>query len=195
VENIRQSQQILNRCGIQSIDGSPDESHYAFHGPVENVSSLIAMCISILVRRGQTVSFAESFTGGMLSDLWHGEMDCRRALRGTVAVSGEDASWSIVGISEIFLGNFGCCSREVAAAMANGVRDAFASDFSLAIAGNNFDGRGVRSAYLVIRTPTREVVQSLNFDANHASGRTLMRETACYASCKILLQVLFEETA
>ena len=187
-KNIYPSQEILDRCGIVSIDGSPDEAHYSFQGSGNGgISSLIAMAVSILLRRGQSISFAESFTGGMLSDLWHGEGDVGRVLLGTVVISGVNASWSALEISEIFLGNFGQCSGEVAVAMANGVREVFLSDFSIAIAG----GCG-RMAYVSIRTPTRKIVQRVDL-SQASSSRELMRERACYAACKIFFQVLFEE--
>jgi nicotinamide mononucleotide (NMN) deamidase PncC len=180
----------LDSCGIVSIDGSPDEARYSFQGGGSgDVFSLIAMAVSILLRRGQTISFAESVTGGMFSDLWHGEADVGRVLRGTVVVSGDESVWSILCISEIFLGNFGHCSREVAIAMADGIRKLLNSDFSIAIAAKDCSDRAV---YLSIRTPTREIVQRI--DLSHATAnRELMRERACYAACKIFLQVLFEE--
>jgi nicotinamide mononucleotide (NMN) deamidase PncC len=147
------------------------------------------MAISILLRRKQSIAFAESFTGGMLSDLWHGEVDVAGTLRGAIVIAGGEAAWESIGISEVFLCNFGHCSREVAVAMADGVRKMFSSDFSIAIAAKGCDDRAV---YLAVRTPTREIVQRIGLSQS-ASNRALMREKACYAACKIFLQILFEE--
>ncbi|MDR2664259.1 MAG: CinA family protein [Puniceicoccales bacterium] len=183
----------MDRSGIRAIDGSPDGARYTFQGGAgENVASLIAMCVAILLRRGQTVAFAEALTGGMLANLWHGEADVDRALDGGLVIGGERSFWPLLGISDVFLENFGPHSREVALAVANGVRELLDSDFSIAVAGTpaGWPARGDGAFWLAIRTPTREIIQRIDLTAN---GRDILRERACYAACKIFLQVLFEE--
>jgi nicotinamide mononucleotide (NMN) deamidase PncC len=184
----------MDRGGIGAIDGSPDRAHYTFQGGAgENVASLVAMGVAILLRRGQTVAFAETLTGGMLSNLWHGEAEVDRILNGALVFSSVESSlWPLLGVTGVFLENFGISSREVALAAAEGVRELMRSDFSIAMGGmtDRRLARGDCAFWLAIRTPTRKIVQRI--DAS-ATGRDLLRERACYAACKVFLQVLFEE--
>ncbi|MDR0678785.1 MAG: CinA family protein [Puniceicoccales bacterium] len=183
----------MNQGGIRAIDGSPDGAHYTFQGGAgENVASLVAMCVAILLRRGQTVAFVEVLTGGMLSNLWHCEADVDRILDGTLVISGGETLWPLLGITEVFLENFGASSREVALAIAEGIRELTGSNFSIAVGGvaDRRFARGNCTFWLAVRTPIRKIVQKIDVDA---TGRDLLRERACYAVCKIFLQILFEE--
>jgi nicotinamide-nucleotide amidase len=189
----------MDPSSVHAIDGSPDESHYAFQGREggEDVHSLISLCQAVLRRRRQTIAFAESVSGGMLADLWSGEPDGGQVFFGGVVATGGRALVELLDIPEVFLQNFSAASREVAQAMAAGLWRRLDVDFTVALAGVAERGHGspARPAglvWLAIRTPTREIVQRLDF-SSCAAQRHLIRERACYAACKIFLQVLFEE--
>jgi PncC family amidohydrolase len=184
---------------VRSIDGSPDESHYSFR-PREDggdVCALIQLAFSILLRRQQTLAFAESLTGGMLADLWVNEPGVSAVFSGALVAYGDRAKIDLLEIPEIFLQNFGAVSGEVAQAMAEGAWRKFGSDFSVALTGIAGPAGGspslpVGTVWLGIRTPTRSLVQRLDF-SGYATQRNLIREKACYAARKIFVQVLFEE--
>ncbi|MDR3316764.1 MAG: CinA family protein [Puniceicoccales bacterium] len=185
--------------GVHAVDGSLDESHYAFQGRDcgTDIYSLISLCHSILRRRKQTVAIAEAVTGGMLSNLWSNEPDIATVFSGSVVVWGEKAMASLLDIPEIFLQNFNWASREVAGAMAQGLRRRLFSDFSIAVVGigsraGSSPSQPVGLVWVAIHTPTREIVQRLDF-SSYATQRNLIYERACYAVCKIFLQVIFEE--
>jgi nicotinamide-nucleotide amidase len=182
---------------VRSIDGSPDESHYQFRGRESDVYSLIQLASSLLLRRRQTVSFAESLTGGMLASLWVNEPGISEVFLGSLVAYADSTKETFLEIPEVFLQNFGPVSAEVAQAMAEGAWRRFNSDFSIALTGIAGPGGGTPSkpvglVWLGIRTPTRSIVQHLDF-FDYAAQRNLIREKACYAAMKVFVQILFEE--
>jgi nicotinamide-nucleotide amidase len=183
----------MDFSGVGSIDWLPDESHYVFQGREggEDVHSLITLCYASLRRRNQYIAFVETLTGGMLSDMWSGEGDLSRFFLGSTVAFGDRALVELLGISEIFLQNFGIVSRETALAMADGLWQRLGADFVVAVAGD-LESHSSGMVWLAIRTPSRKIVQRLDF-SSCATQRNLVRERACYGAVKILLQVLFEE--
>jgi PncC family amidohydrolase len=189
----------MDAGSIRSIDGSPDDSHYVFQSSDGDVYSLISMAVAILRRRRQTIAFAESVTGGMLADLWVGEPGVSDVFPGGVVAYGDRAKEIFLEIPDVYLQNFGAVSREVALAMAEGVQQSLATHFAIALTGIAGPGGGsssrpVGTVWIAIRTPTRRILQKISL-TDYAGQRNLLREKACYAACKIFIQVLFEEEA
>ncbi|MDR2030616.1 MAG: CinA family protein [Puniceicoccales bacterium] len=187
----------MDQNSIHSIDGSPDDSRYVFQNDDGNIYSLIAMAVAILRRRRQTIAFAESVTGGMLADLWVNEPDVSEVFLGGIVAYGEQAKEVFLEIPSVFLQNFGAVSREVALAMADGVRQRLDVNFSIALTGLAGPRGGspslpIGTVWIAICTPSRKVLQKV-FLSDNARQRNLIREKACYAACKIFIQVLFEE--
>ncbi|MDR3117623.1 MAG: nicotinamide-nucleotide amidohydrolase family protein [Puniceicoccales bacterium] len=187
----------MDAGAIRSIDGSPDDSHYVFQASEGNVHSLISLAVDILRRRRQSISFAESVTGGMLADLWVAEPGVSDVFPGAVVAYGDLAKETFLAIPKVYLQNFGAVSREVALAMAEEVRQRLATDFSIALTGIAGPGGGssawpIGTIWVAMRTPTRKILQKVFFP-DYAGQRNLIREKACYAACKIFIQVLFEE--
>jgi len=88
-----------------------------------------------LASKHKTLAVAESCTGGLLAHrLTNIPGSSRYFLGGVVAYSNE-VKIKELGVSEQTLKNFGAVSEQVALEMAQGIRDRFHSDYSLAVTG------------------------------------------------------------
>ncbi|MDR2576713.1 MAG: CinA family protein [Puniceicoccales bacterium] len=184
-------------AGVNAIDGSFTEAHYAFQGGREDIYSLISMSCAILRRRRQLIAIAESMTGGMLANLWFNEPDVASVFAGATITVGEKSLSTLLDVPEVLLENFTIASGEVARAMVEGIGSRLGSHFSIGIVGvdsryHSSASQPVGLVWVAFKTPTRLLVQRLDF-SSYAYQRTLISERACYAACKIFLQILFEE--
>ncbi len=93
-----------------------------------------ALC-QLLEANGQTLSLAESCTGGLVSELLTAHAGASAVFRGGAVVYANDAKISLLGVPAELIARFGAVSAEVARAMADGARRAFASDYALALTG------------------------------------------------------------
>ena len=98
--------------------------------------------VGALARLGLTVSTAESCTGGLIASAFVDNPGASRVfLGGTVAYT-EEIKTRRLGVSPALIGAFGVVSTEVAAAMAEGAREAFGSDLAVSTTGVAGPGGG-----------------------------------------------------
>ncbi len=89
----------------------------------------------LLVERGLKIAVAESCTGGLICDrITNVSGSSRYFERGVVAYSNE-AKVQILGVPEELIKNYGAVSREVAEAMAEGVRKISGADIGISTTG------------------------------------------------------------
>jgi nicotinamide-nucleotide amidase len=93
-----------------------------------------AVC-QLLAEKGQTLSLAESCTGGLVSELITAHSGASAVFRGSAVTYANDAKIALLGVPAVLLARFGAVSAEVARAMAEGARAAFNSDYALALTG------------------------------------------------------------
>ncbi|GAA0355367.1 CinA family protein [Microbispora corallina] len=116
-----------------------------------------AQVLSLLVRRGATVSVAESLTGGLIGATMTGPMGASAAFRGGVIAYATDLKASLLDVPSDLLDREGAVHPEVAAAMARGVRALTKSDYGLAVTGvagpDPQDGRPVGTVHVALCGP------------------------------------------
>ena len=83
----------------------------------------------------ETISVAESCTGGHLSELITSIPGCSRYYNGSVTSYSNDVKINVLGVNPEIISNFGAVSRECAEAMARGVANLMDSDYSIATTG------------------------------------------------------------
>lgn len=97
--------------------------------------SLPEVVLSLLMERGQTLTTAESCTGGMLSALLTDISGASRVFVGGVVSYSNEVKASMLDVPEALLIAHGAVSAEVACAMASGARHRLGSDYALSITG------------------------------------------------------------
>jgi len=98
----------------------------------ENLESFLA---DELIRRGKTIAFAESCTGGFLSHIFTTMPGSSSYLKGSVIAYSNEVKIKALNVSEEYLNNLGAVSKEVVEQMAANVRSLYSTDYSIAVSG------------------------------------------------------------
>ena len=107
-------------------------SQFIFGENDENLSSVL---IKELLKRKETVVFAESCTGGLLSSTITSTPGSSRVFKGTIISYSDELKQSLLKVPNKILKEYGAVSSEVAEIMAINVREKLNSDWSIAISG------------------------------------------------------------
>jgi nicotinamide-nucleotide amidase len=114
----------------------PENYFTAEDVPLEHV------VVDLLTRMGQTVSAAESCTGGCVAHRLTNISGASNVLNRSFITYANDAKTELLGVPEALLSTHGAVSREVAAAMATGCLAVSKADHALALTGIAGPGGG-----------------------------------------------------
>ena len=94
-----------------------------------------ARLADLLREREKTIAVAETFTGGMVSDIITNMPGASRYFLGGIVTYSDRSKVSSLGVKESTLRVNGAVSEHTASEMALGVREHFGSDYGIAITG------------------------------------------------------------
>jgi len=94
-----------------------------------------ARLADLLRERKKTIAVAETFTGGMVSDIITNMPGASRYFLGGIVTYSDRSKVSSLGVKESTLRVNGAVSEQTASEMALGVREHFGSDYGIAITG------------------------------------------------------------
>ena len=94
-----------------------------------------ARLADLLREREKTIAVAETFTGGMVSDIITNMPGASRYFLGGIVTYSDRSKVSSLGVKESTLRVNGAVSEQTASEMALGVREHFGSDYGIAITG------------------------------------------------------------
>jgi nicotinamide-nucleotide amidase len=95
----------------------------------------LADILETLIARGESISVAESLTGGGLAQALTSLPGSSQVFRGSVTAYQNEIKSSILQIPGELISEFGSVSEEVAAAMADGIKDLMGSTWSISTTG------------------------------------------------------------
>jgi len=101
----------------------------------ENDDTLPSVLIKELALKRQTIVFAESCTGGLLSSAITSISGSSQVFQGSIVSYSNDLKNSLLNISEDMLEKYGAVSEEVCEAMAINVKEKLRADWAIAISG------------------------------------------------------------
>ena len=107
-----------------------------------SLSEIARRTVDALRRRGETVSVAESCTGGWLGRELTAVAGASDVFWGGVIVYADEAKRRLAGVPESLIGDHGAVSEEVAVALAEGLRQRSDTSWGLAITGIAGPGGG-----------------------------------------------------
>lgn len=153
-------------------------------------SELVDRVVSGLRARGETVSFAESCTGGLLSSMVTSVAGVSDVFMGSVVAYSNDVKTSVLGVPERVLLSSGAVSAPCARAMARGVRGVIGTTWSVSITGIAGPGGGsvakpVGTVFVGVVGPGVERASSVHL----SGGRQVIQQ----ASADYALQMLAED--
>lgn len=148
-----------------------------------NKTTLEEAVIMLLAERGETVSTAESMTGGGLGARLTMVSGASAAYLGGVVTYTVGAKGALLPSVSEALGSFGPVSAETARAMAESVRAQLGSTYAVAITGNagptaDVDGKPVGLVYIAIASPGGTQVEECRFRGIREDIRNRAEQTA-----------------
>jgi nicotinamide-nucleotide amidase len=124
--------------------------------PGPDTGELPATAIGLLVARGMTVAAAESLTGGLVTAALTTVPGASDVVRGGVVAYAADLKSALLGVDTGLLARVGTVHRDVALAMARGVRERLGASVGVATTGvagpDPADGQPVGTVHIAVST-------------------------------------------
>jgi PncC family amidohydrolase len=143
-----------------------------------------------LQARGESVSTAESLTGGLLCAYLTAAPGASNTVRGGVVAYMTEVKHSVVGVDALLLREHGAVSAPTAVALAQNARQMFASTWSVAATGvagpTEQEGKPVGTVFVAAVGPRMRAVAELHLNGD----RVRVREQSCAAAIGLLHRLL-----
>ena len=157
--------------------------------PEEDAADLARQLGEVLVKLRLTVSVAESCTGGLLGSIITDQPGSSGYFLGGVIAYADDVKRDQVGVPQALLRRVGAVSREVAAAMAEGVRSRLHSDLAASVTGiagpdSDATDKPVGLTYVGVASARGASTFEFNFHGDRWSNR----RQAASAALRLLLE-------
>ncbi len=136
-------------------------STYIFGEDNENLPTVL---IKELIKRNESIVFAESCTGGLLSSQITSVAGSSKVFKGSVIAYSNEIKSLILNVPKDLLSNYGAVSEEVAESMATGVKNKFNSDWAISVSGiagpsGASELKPIGLVYIAITGPNNETLK------------------------------------
>ncbi len=155
---------------------------------------LVGKIGTILRKNEQTLSVAESCTGGLVGMLLTSEPGSSKWFAGGVIAYADRIKTDLLGVPPEMIQEFGAVSNEVVTAMAGGIRSLTGTDYSISISGIAGPAGGT------CEKPVGTVCMAVDRDGscttamkNFSHSRSKSREVVRKASASYLLAMLYSK--
>lgn len=146
--------------------------------------------VEILQQRNESITCAESLTGGALTSELVSIPGASHVLRGSIIAYSSEVKVKELGVAQQLIDEFGVVSQEVALAMAKGVKEKFQADWAIATTGVAGPGpsHGVTAGtvWIAILGPKTQETVALALEG----GRELVRRGAVESALGVLQRIL-----
>lgn len=122
----------------------------------------------LLTSNNQTISLAESCTGGKISQVLSAVSGASKYYKGTIVCYNTQVKIDVLGVSETLIEEHSVVSAQVATAMALQVQKRLKTDYAIATTGNAGPEKGdsiaeIGTIFIAIATPKEVIVEEFNF--------------------------------
>lgn len=133
LQALGQSQEEAER-GVAELSGKLEDEldDYVFSSGGESIEQIVGYFLQM---RGATLAVAESCTGGMLAERLTSISGSSRYFLGGAVVYSNELKTKLAGVPAKLIAEHGAVSREVAIALADGIRERTKATFGLGITG------------------------------------------------------------
>ncbi len=160
----------------------------------EDNDTLSSVLIKELTKRNQTIVFAESCTGGLLSSSITSISGSSQVFQGSIVSYSNELKNLLLNISEYKLNKYGAVSEEVCEAMAINVKNRLGADWAIAISGIAGPNGGTKEkpvglVYISIAGPNNHITnikKIFNSTRNRIEIQTLS-VNVCLNSLRLIL--------
>jgi nicotinamide-nucleotide amidase len=138
---------------------------------MKNIRKLTEKIIQVLTQKEQTISFAESCTGGRIAAAFTAVSGASEVLHGACITYSNDIKHQWLGVSNEVLENYGAVSEPCVAQMLEGIQKMTRSDYAIAVSGiagpsGGTEFKPVGTVYIGIRTPFDQQVYHCHFNGS-----------------------------
>ncbi|WP_439674845.1 CinA family nicotinamide mononucleotide deamidase-related protein [Embleya sp. MST-111070] len=165
--------------GAAEVDAAAARARELLGGCVygEAGDTLAGVVLDLLRGRDATVAVAESLTGGLIAAELTSVPGASASVRGSVTAYATDLKGSVLGVDADLLAAEGAVHPDVAARMAEGVRDVMSGTYGVATTGvagpDPQDGKPVGTVYIAVAGPEGTIVLSLLFSGSRGRIREM----------------------
>ncbi|MFH1749201.1 MAG: competence/damage-inducible protein A [Planctomycetota bacterium] len=143
----------------------------------------------LLVESGQTVSTAESCTGGLIGEMLTEEPGSSRYFLGGIVAYANEVKQALLGVDRDQIESHGAVSEPVAIAMAAGARERCDSDYAVSVTGiagpsGGSPSKPVGLVYIGLATPDN--VSAAKYQFGHTTPRDVIRMRAAHIALNLL---------
>ena len=147
----------------------------------------IEKIIQKLTEEKQTVSFAESCTGGRIAAAFTAVSGASAILDGSVVSYSNDIKHTWLGVEKEVLENFGAVSSQCVTQMLEGIKNLSGADYTLAVSGiagptGGTDLKPVGTVYIGLQTPFSQEVFQCFF---HGDREAIQEQSTTFAIEKL----------
>ncbi len=126
---------------------------------------------NLLAKKSQTISTAESCTGGHIASLITSISGSSKYFKGSIVAYDNDVKQKILGVEQSTLYSYGAVSSNVVEEMANGVIKLLDTDFAIAISGiagpnGATENKPVGTVWIAIASKSKTISKKFNFSAD-----------------------------
>ncbi len=160
----------------------------------ENDDTLPGVLIKELAKRKETIVFAESCTGGLLSSSITSISGSSQVFQGSIVSYSNDLKKLLLNISEDNLKKYGAVSEEVCEAMAINVKEKLRADWAIAISGiagpnGGSQDKPVGLVYISIAGPNNHItnIKKIFNSTRNRSEIQILSVNVCLNSLRLIL--------
>jgi len=147
----------------------------------------IEKIIQKLTKQKQTISFAESCTGGRIAAAFTAVSGASAILDGSVVSYSNDIKHTWLGVEKEVLENFGAISAQCVTQMLEGIKNLSGADYALAVSGiagptGGTELKPVGTVYIGLQTPFSQEIFQCFF---HGDREAIQEQSTTFAIEKL----------
>jgi nicotinamide-nucleotide amidase len=158
---------------------------------MEKIKTLTQKIIEELTRREETITFAESCTGGRIAAAFTAVSGASSVLNGACVTYSNEIKHRWLGVENTVLESYGAVSRECVSQMLEGILKMAHADYAIAVSGiagptGGTELKPVGTVYIGITTPLTKEIYHCHFHGDRES----IQEQSVYFAIEKLGQLL-----
>ena len=158
---------------------------------MKNIDNIVEKIIQNLTERNQTITFAESCTGGRIVTAFTAISGASNILHGSCVTYSNNIKHLWLGVDEEVLEKFGAVSQPCVAQMLEGIQRLAGSDYAIAVSGiagptGGTELKPVGTVYIGLQTPFSQEV----FHCNFSGTREAIQEQSTVFAIEKLAEIL-----
>ena len=154
---------------------------------MKNITNITEKIILELSKNKQTITFAESCTGGRIASAFTAISGSSAVLNGSCVTYSNEIKHLWLGVEETVLENFGAVSQQCVVQMLEGIKNLAGADYALAVSGiagptGGTDLKPVGTVYIGLQTPFSQEVFHCFF---HGDREQIQEQSVVFAIEKL----------